>query len=134
MPTDTKELMDELDKLMDNFIDDVHYKAQQNLIDDGKVDTATLVKTSNVERHYLNKSLVFPALYADSVEYGRAPGSMPPVNALKKWVKRKLGIKNEAKAKSVAFAIAKSIEKRGINPSPFLRPAIDYAKARQGVE
>lgn len=59
---------------------------------------------------------VGPALQADRyaapVETGARP-HMPPVDALLPWVQKKFGIDNEKEALSVAFAVAKSIAKKG---------------------
>jgi len=51
-------------------------------------------------------------LYAAPVETGARP-HMPPSEALVLWVHKKLGIEDEKQALSVAFAIAKTIAKRG---------------------
>ena len=50
--------------------------------------------------------------YAAPVETGARP-HMPPPDALLLWVQKKFDIDDEKQAKSVAFAVAKSIEKRG---------------------
>jgi hypothetical protein len=50
--------------------------------------------------------------YAAAVEYGAAP-HMPPVEALFGWVQRKLHIQDQRQTESVAWAIARSIQKRG---------------------
>ncbi len=59
------------------------------------------------------------AAYAAAVEYGRKPGKMPPVEALKKWAKDILG--NEA----AAFPLARKIARAGTKAQPYLRPAFD---------
>lgn len=133
MTTPEQVLLQELDKWMNDYIDRVHQLAQENLIKDGKVDTGKLLTTSNVQRNYLLKVLTFPSNYADVIEWGRNPGSMPPVDALVDWVRRKLGIDNEAEARSVAFAIATAIKQRGIAPSPYLRPAVEQTNRERGV-
>jgi hypothetical protein len=51
-------------------------------------------------------------VYAAPVETGTRP-HFPPPSALLLWVQKKLGIEDEKKALSVAFAIAKTIAKRG---------------------
>jgi len=51
--------------------------------------------------------------YITQLIHGRRPGSMPPINDIKDWVIKK-GIGNGANTDSIAFAIAKSIEKQGI--------------------
>lgn len=133
MTTPEQVLLQELDKWMNDYIDRVHQLAQENLIKDGKVDTGKLLTTSNVQRNYLLKVLTFPSNYADVIEWGRNPGSMPPVDALVDWVRRKLGIDNEAEARSVAFAIATAIKQRGMAPSPYLRPAVEQTNRERGV-
>lgn len=55
-----------------------------------------------------------PLIYAPVMEYGREPGGkMPPIEPIKLWVIRKLAVPIE-EAEGVAWAIAKSIEKKGI--------------------
>lgn len=51
-------------------------------------------------------------VYAAAVESGTRP-HMPPPSALILWVKQKLHVDNEKQAMSIAFAIAKTIAKRG---------------------
>ena len=53
------------------------------------------------------------ATYAAPVEFGRLPGRMPPVDAIKYWVRRKLGITGDREARSAAYVIARAIGKRG---------------------
>lgn len=132
MPSNEQVVLKEFDKFMDKFIDRVFYLSQDNLVRQNKIDTGTLLKTANIERQFLNKQIVYPASYADHVEFGRSKGSFPPVAPLQKWARRKLGIK-EKEAKSVGWAIAKSIQKRGIAASPFLRPGIEKARQEFGV-
>jgi len=59
------------------------------------------------------------AEYAAAVEYGRRPGKMPPVDALRKWAKDILG------DAGLAFPIAKKIASAGTKSQPYLRPALD---------
>lgn len=51
-------------------------------------------------------------VYSGPVEDGTRP-HMPPSSALLLWVKKKLGVGDEKQAKSIAFAIAKAISRRG---------------------
>ncbi len=51
-------------------------------------------------------------VYAAPVETGTRP-HMPPASALVPWVQKKLGIEDEKQALGLAFAIAKTIAKRG---------------------
>lgn len=62
--------------------------------------------------------------YAKAVHEGRPPGKMPPVKALEAWAKKR-GLN--------AWAVAKSIEKKGTKPNPFLANALqDSAKEITG--
>lgn len=57
-------------------------------------------------------------------EYGRSPGTLPPVEAIKKWIKAKGIQPKEGKEDSLAWAIAMKIKKSGTkakrNESPRL--------------
>jgi len=118
-----------VDKEMDKIADRVFEISQNNLVRDEKIDTSTLLKTANVNRDFLEKEVVYPASYASDVEFGRSAGTMPPIAPLQKWVRRKLGVSDEKQARSLAFAIALSIKRRGIAASPYLRPAIEQTAA-----
>lgn len=63
-------------------------------------------------------------VYAAPVEFGTKP-HFPPITALLPWVKHKLGIVDEKEAKSVAFAIAQSIAKRGTKGAFMFQKAFD---------
>ena len=52
-----------------------------------------------------------PAIYGESVEYGTKP-HFPPIAPLIFWVEKRLGLSGK-EAKSVAFAIARKISKKG---------------------
>lgn len=133
MPKPEDVILKEIDKEMDKFIDKVFRLSQERLIDDGKVDTGTLVKTANINRRFLDKEIVYPASYADHVEFGRLPGSAPPTSALQLWVQRKLGISSEKEARSISFAIARDIKQRGIQPLPYLRESIQRVRGEFGI-
>jgi len=78
------------------------------------------------------------ANYANAIEHGRKPGSMPPSTALHRWVQRKL-MKQRGSGKdksntfdtieSKAYAVAKKIKEKGTVAHPHLVPAFDR-KAR----
>ncbi len=123
-----RDFLDAMDEFMDNIVDEIFAKSQENLVRDGKVDTANLLKSGNVNRRYLEKEIVYTAPHAEAVEFGRSPGIMPPPDALIKWCERKLGV-NPKEAKNVAFAVALAIKQRGIEPSPYLRPAIEAVES-----
>lgn len=53
------------------------------------------------------------APYASIIEFGRRAGArMPPPDALRKWVKDRFGV-SAKEAKSIAFAVARSISEKG---------------------
>jgi len=53
-----------------------------------------------------------PAVYGEAVEVGTRP-HFPPIGPIQHWVQNKLGIEDEKKSRSVAFAIARKISKHG---------------------
>ena len=118
-------ILEEIDKVLDDFIDRVFQLSQENLIRDGKADTGLLLKSGNINRSFLDKEIVYTAPHAEPIEYGRTPGTMPPYHVLIGWVRRKLKIHDIKEARSVAFAVAMAIKQRGMDQSPFLRPAIE---------
>lgn len=55
------------------------------------------------------------------VEGGRRPGArQPPSSALIPWVKRRMGVKDDRAAASLAYVIARAIGRRGIAARPVL--------------
>ena len=73
--------------------------------------------------------------YWKNISYGRKPGSrMPPVEAIENWIKirkiipRPLILPNKKSiiptVKQLAFVIARSIAKKGIQPRKFMRETI----------
>ena len=74
--------------------------------------------------------------YWKYISYGRKPGSrMPPVSAIENWIKvRKIlprpivlksGKQRVPTVQQLAYVIARSIAKNGIQPRPFMRESID---------
>ena len=74
--------------------------------------------------------------YWKNISYGRKPGNrMPPVEAIENWIKirkiipRPLILPNKKSiiptVKQLAFIIARSIAKKGIQPRPFMRETIE---------
>ena len=116
------------DAILDKVADKIFSDSQRNIIDKSITDEGTLLKSGNVVREPLKKTIVYSAPYADSVEFGRNPGSFPPIQPLIGWVMRKMGVRDVKRARSIAFAIANDIKKRGLMPRPFLGPAIENAK------
>jgi hypothetical protein len=118
-------VLDEIDQKMTEIADEIFVRTQQILLDDGKVDTGTLLHSGNIINEYLHKQIIYSAEHSSYVNYGREPGSYVPIEPLITWVRRKLGVGDLKKAKSLAFAISKSIEERGIQPVFFIERAVD---------
>ena len=51
--------------------------------------------------------------YIYFLDKGRRPGKFPPVNAMRDYVRSKLGINNESEIKSVAYLIGRKIKEQG---------------------
>lgn len=64
--------------------------------------------------------------YVLSIEYGTEPGHRPPIAPLIAWARR-VGIPNPD---SVAWAIAKKIEKEGLPARPFMTNAVEEVRGR----
>lgn len=68
--------------------------------------------------------------YAPFANYGRKPGKRPPIDPILKWVALKPINTGNKDARSVAFAIATAIGKRGVKPKFFFEKAVESAKPR----
>ena len=68
--------------------------------------------------------------YAPFVNYGRKPGKRPPVEAILKWVALKPVKTGDKDARSVAFAIAAAIGKRGVKPKLFFEKTLSLMTPR----
>jgi len=125
---DRQAILNAIDQKMDKIAEDVFAKSQSNIVEKGIIDEGTLLKTGNLNREFLEKTIVYPVPYADIIEFGRLPGSMPPVEPIKEWVMRKLMVTDEKEANQIAWAIAKDIKENGTVPRPFLGPAVESVK------
>jgi hypothetical protein len=65
--------------------------------------------------------------YGWAVERGRPPGSMPPVDQIELWVRRKLGVTG-SEARTTAFLIARAIERRGTRGAQMFEKGFEAAK------
>ena len=122
------EILRAIDRKMDDIADQIFAKSQSNIVDQGIIDESTLLKTGNLNRQFLQKTIIYPVPYAESIEFGRAPGSMPPTDSLLGWIKRKLAITDPIVARRIAFAIAMDIKRNGQKPRPYLSPAVESVK------
>ena len=62
--------------------------------------------------------------YASYVEHGRKPGKMPPPDILEAWAYKKFRLSHK-EARSAAWALARSISKKGTKAHPFFEPAVE---------
>lgn len=117
-----------VDAGLDDIVDFIFEKSQAAV----PKDEGTLQKSAlPIRRDWHEKYLEYRAFYAEYIEYGTDPRErMPPVDAIERWVRRK-GIASGKDARGVAFAIARSIQKNGTEPHPFLRPARNEADVRK---
>jgi len=118
----------EADRVMDEVADFIFTRSQENIIKNGSIDTGFMLRSGNINRSFLNKEIIYSAPYSISIEMGSPPHSVS-VDHIRKWAQRKLHLPFK-KAKSAAYAISNKIAKKGTEPKPFMRPAIDAAVSR----
>ncbi len=122
--------LDQLPKAIEESVREIKERAAQivleeaqSIIESAIFDEGELAGSGRIEVDEDDIQVLFDAPYAGSVEFGRDPGSRPPLEPILEWVKRRLGITDEKRARRVAWAICDRIEERGIPARPFLRPA-----------
>lgn len=125
---DEKDTTEFLDRVLDELADHIFTRSQEQIVQKEIIDEGTLLKSGNINRSHLNKEIIYAVPYADEIEFGRNPGTFPSVESLTGWVRRKLNVDDEKRAKHIAYKIAKDIYENGSLPRPFLRPAIEDAK------
>ena len=123
-----KALLQIIDEKLDELATEIFADSQDNIVQLDIVDEGTLLKSGNINREFLEKSIVYPVVYAEPTEFGRLPGVMPPVGPIKAWIRRKGIAQNEKDVNRIAWAISQNIKKEGLMPRPFLSPAIEKAK------
>lgn len=75
--------------------------------------------THEIDADGLGSTIGTNSEYALATEFGRRPGSHPPVDPIIAWAKRK----GFADPVGAAWAIARNMEKFGTDPNPFLFPS-----------
>ena len=87
-------------ELKENFV-------EKNLNDTQKAsDSLSYVVEGNTLKIEGLKRVLF-------LEYGRRAGTFPPVDVLREWVRRKLGITDKKEINRVAFLIGRKIKEKG---------------------
>ena len=118
-------------KAMQSASLDIIADAKGNLRANGSVVTGNLRasgKVQKVDEKTLDvgffSSDVENKGYARYVEYGRKPGKMPPPDILEAWAYKKFRLSHKD-ARSMAWALARSIAKKGTKARPFFEPAVE---------
>jgi len=123
-------ILKKVDEELNEIADFIFSKSQENIVEYGAIDEATLLKSGYVNRQFLEKEIGYSAPYAGHVDFGTDP-HMPPVAPLIAWVKRKFSVPDK-QATRIAWAIAKTIERDGSEPRPFFRDALQQGKIKYG--
>lgn len=113
-----------IDEYMTDIITDLLNKTKEQIIKKELVNTGNLLQSGFIIDNFLSKELIYDAPYAKSLEFGRLPGNLPPIDPLVEWIKQKGLSKGKKKDLSFAWAIAKKMEVLGTAPRPFFRDAI----------
>ena len=118
-------------KAMQSASLDIIADAKGNLRANGSVVTGNLRasgKVQKVDEKTLDvgffSSDVENKGYARYVEYGRKPGKMPPPDILEAWAYKKFRLSHK-EARSMAWASARSIAKKGTKARPYFEPAVE---------
>ena len=111
--------------------------AKMNLRNNGSVVTGLLRASGKVQKvdEWTLDAGFFDTLnrqtgYAMFVEYGRRAGKMPPPDELGQWAYKKFHLKDRKLARSMGWALAKIIAKKGTKPHPFFKPAVEKNKRK----
>ena len=125
------EVQRECFKAMQTASLDIIADAKTNLRVNGSVVTGNLRASGKVQK-VDDKTLdvgffssdVEDKGYARYVEYGRKPGKMPPPDILEAWAYKKFRLSHKD-ARSMAWALARSIAKKGTKARPYFEPAVE---------
>lgn len=97
---------------------------------DGTLKNALEAHVDQVNETLLRLTMGSSAKHADWIYYGTKP-HWPPPQAIRYWVKRKLGISEEVQIRRVAFLIARKISQQGTKAVKYLDEA--FNKALEGL-
>ena len=124
------EMQRECFKAMQRASLDIIADAKSNLRVNGSVVTGNLRASGKVQK-VDDKTLDVGFFSSDSdkgyasyVEYGRKPGKMPPPDILEAWAYKKFRLSHK-EARSMAWALARSIAKKGTKARPYFEPAVE---------
>ena len=133
------------DKALLAFGDRIIDEMQNQLFENNSVNTGDLARSITkqlVENNGQDTLQISLLWYGELLEDGgpaRRAGRMPPIAPIEGWIRRKkIPVPSKFKSpKSFAFAIAKSIEKKGAkkySKKPFIMESINNAAANFGNE
>ena len=111
--------------MIDDIIDDLN-KGDKN----ASGDLAKSLKVEVEEGGSLISVRFKAKEYWKYVDGGRRPGKRPPIAPLERWIVKKLGLSDEDSIKSIAFAIANKIKKKGIKPTYIFRDNVRKFKGK----
>ena len=122
----------------DNLVNDMPWgdeKRPNSKKKDTKITDKGLLLTSAIPPFWKDDntiSIQYTAPWGDDVEWGTLPRKLSDKEKkdVRSWVKRKLGIKKKKAHFIVSRNIINNIEKNGILPHPFIRPAIHSTEKR----
>lgn len=97
---------------------------QKAPVDKGDLKQKITLFPQILANHY---ELISPVEYSADLEYGNSP-RVVKFSTIFKWVKRKKIATNDEHAAAFAMYVKKKIAREGVNPSPFLRPALYEVK------
>ena len=131
-------LMDFGQRIIDEMQNQLFENKSVNTGDLARSITRTVVPLPNNQGEQLQVSLLWYGELLEDGGPGRRAGRMPPIRPIEGWIKRKkIPVPAAFKSpKSFAFAIAKSIEKKGVkkySKKPFIMESIDNAAANFGT-
>lgn len=138
------ETTENLDIALKDFGQRIIDEMQNQLFENKSVNTGDLARSitqniiKNQDQEVLQVSLLWYGELLEDGGPGRRAGRMPPIRPIEGWIKRKkIPVPTAFKSpKSFAFAIAKSIEKRGVkkySKKPFIMESIENAAANFGT-
>jgi hypothetical protein len=126
----SEELLKRIDAKLDALVDEIFADSQSIIVEKQIIDEGTLLKSGNIQRAFLEKTIIYSAPYADVIEFGRLPGTMPPSESIRAWVRRKNIAREDPELNRITWSIMQHIKRDGLEPRPFLSPAVELAKQR----
>lgn len=126
-----KEVRDAAMKGLKEAAMDIIADAKMNLRRNGSVVTGLLRASGKVQQVNdltLDAGFFDPqnqSGYAVYVEYGRRAGRMPPPDEMAQWAYKKFHLKDRKVARSLGWAIATNVARKGTTPHPFFKPAVE---------